>query len=294
VRDARAHGWSAGGSAALLNKSSGAGHFIYLNLSVQDYPTLREGPMPDDFLFHGMSGPEYVKKFGMPTGGEALRLVIGDILGDSLPVNPLHVWSANGTPLRGMKREQFNLGKDAALFAVLPLGRTDDAGTTVTGQSITEPTPIWVGLDEPRHWFDVRSGAYLGWGASIQVTADPVRPLLLTALPYRTERIYIKIGRTDPRGSYTVHAALRASSEPVLHVFHVEITDPLGKVLRHYTQNVVAEGGQWNSDIVLGVNEAAGRYHIVIRDVATGATGTGDLLKDFAEYSALVEPKQKD
>jgi hypothetical protein len=294
VRGGRAHAWSAGGTAALLNKSAGVGRFIYLNLSLQNYPLMREGPMADDFLFHGISGPDYVKKWGTPTGGEALRLVIGDILADSLPANPLHVWSLDGTPLRGIKRSQYFLGKDSDVFVVLPIGQIDQTHAAITGESITEPTPIWVGLDRPRHWFDVRTGSYLGWGASVKVTADPARPLILSALPYQTDRINLKVGRTDPRGLFKVHATLMASLEPVVHVFHIEVTDPDGKVLRHYTQNVVAEGGKWNTEFALGVNEPAGRYHLIVRDVATGATGIGDLLKDFSDYAEVVKGKEKE
>jgi hypothetical protein len=293
VRGGRAHAWSANGAAALLNKSAGVGRFIYLNLSVQNYPTLREAPMGDDFIFHGMSGADYVKKYGLPTGGEALRLVIGDVLSDIVLANPLHVWSAEGTPLRGFRRAEYFLGRDADVFAIIPLGRTDDGLTTISGQSITEPTPIWVGLDHARHWYDVRTGGYLGWGRSVKVTADPVHPLLLSALPYMTDHINLKIGRTDPRGTFKVQAALSSSLQPVVHVFHLDITDPAGKVLQHYTQNVVAEGGKWNGEIILGVNEPTGHYRLVVRDVATGATGIGDLAKDFADYAELINVAPK-
>ena len=95
---------------------------MYLNLAMQDYPQLREQKSAGDFRFQGMSAEEYAKTYGQPTGGEALRLVIGDILSEVLPENPLRVRALDGTPLRAVKRVRFSLGKDAWLFSLLPTG----------------------------------------------------------------------------------------------------------------------------------------------------------------------------
>jgi len=281
--EAKCHGGSKAGAAALLSAVSRRGRFVYLNLSLQDYPSLRAQRTPAEFTFHGFTGDEYAKAYGAPSGGEALRLVIGDILGEVLPDNPLRVCVADGTPLRGVRRVAFGLGRDAWLFGVT-------AGTAAAGSAEgKKPAEAWAGMDTSHHWYDLRSGTYLGAHTLVKVALERNRATLLAALPYRVQRLGLKVRRTDARGTFKLTAVVVADSGDVgRHVFHIEVLDPSSQPLPHYTRNVVAEKGRWNAELPLALNEPAGMYQLSIRDVLTGQTATGNLQKDISEYTSLT------
>ncbi|MCY3021117.1 MAG: hypothetical protein NTW87_19050 [Planctomycetota bacterium] len=285
----RSHGASRAGAAALLSKARGKGRFVYLNLSMQDYAQRRADKDAGDFQYRGMSPEEYTKTYGRPTGGEALRLVISDMLGEVLPENPLRLRAVDGTPMRGIRRARFGLGQGCQFFGLLPVGTQEGPGEPAGGLSITAKTDAWVGLEQEQHWYDVREGTYLGAAKMVRVALEPHRATLLAALPYKVERLSIKVRRSDPRGAFKVNVGVVADADEVgLHVFHVEIRDPAGKPIPCYARNIIAERGRWNSQVLLGLNEPAGMYGLVVRDVVTGKTVEGDLRKDAAEYTTLV------
>ena len=293
--EARGHAVSRGGTGALFTAAANRGRFVYLNLAMQDYPQLRARRSAGDFRFQGMSAEEYAKTYGPPTGGEALRLVVSDILSEALPESPLRVRAPDGTPPRGIKRVRFNLGKDAWLFSLLPTGPTGLATelriSEAPSQDERKLEEVWVGLEKQSYWYDVRAGLGLGSAAMVKTALDPNRPALLAALPYHAGKLKLKVRRTNPRGVFKVEAGLEiASGEPVTHVFHVEMTGPDGQLLPHYTRNVIAGSGRWATEFALALNEPEGTYQLTVRDALTGNSATGSLLKDSAEYTSFSTP----
>jgi hypothetical protein len=268
---------------------------VYLNLAMQDYPRLRARRSAGDFRFQGMSAEEYAKTYGQPTGGEALRLVVGDILSEALPDSLPRVRSPDGTPVRAIKRARFSLGKDAWLFSLLPTGPTGLDTELGIGGTPDKAQPkleeVWVGLEKKSYWYDVRAGKSLGFAAQIKTALDPNRPALLAALPYSAEKLRLKVRRTDSRGFFKIEAGLVVDSgEPGTHVFHLEVSGPDGQLLPHYTRNVTAEKGRWAAEIALALNEPTGTYQLTVRDALTGNAATGSLLKDIAEYTSFSTP----
>jgi hypothetical protein len=287
---ARWHAASEGGAPALLVKSSGAGRFVYLNLALQDYPALCEKTSNVDFQFLGMSPEQYAEKYGAPRGGEALRLVLGDLLGEAAAENPLKVRYDDGSSVRGIRRARFALGRGAYLFGLLPRGsvETADGADQVKGMHLAPIPDVSVAWNTSRHWYDPATGTYLGEGSAVKTSLDPCRATLLAALPYRVEKIGLKIRRIDSSGGFKFSASLVASSgELASHVFHLEIYGPDGNRLSHYAANALAENGAWNGEIHLGLNESPGYYRLLLRDCVTGVSAEGQLVKDSAGYSGL-------
>jgi len=54
------------------------------------------------------------------------------------------------------------------------------------------------------------------------------------------------------------------------HVLHVELRDPSGRTVSHYSQNVLAPAGLTALRIPLAVNEATGAWSVRVCDVLTG------------------------
>jgi hypothetical protein len=277
----RSHGASDGGAAALLTRAHGRGLFVYLNLSLQDYAQRRLTKDAGGFAFQGMSAEEYAKAYGQPTGGEALRLVIGDMLNEALPGSELQVRTLAGTPVRGVRRVSFDLGKERRLFGLMR--SAGDGGGALDA---------WVGLEGRWHWYNARDGVYLGCEQSLKVALEPHRATVLAALPYAVERIAAKVRRSDPRGAFKIALAVVTKPEDCgTHVLRLEVRDPSGKTMPQYTRNEVADGGRWNGEIVFGLNEPVGAYRLLVRDVLTGKTVEAALEKLAAEYASVTGAK---
>jgi hypothetical protein len=220
----------------------------------------------------------YARVHGQPAGGEALRVILSDLLADALPENTLRVSSADGSPARRVNRWRFDLCPGAQLVALLP-----DAEAPPPADGLS------VALGGVRHWYDLRSGAYLGEGETARASLPDSGPLLLAALSYRVERLQLRLHRTDPRGAYKISASLLTGGEsPGSHVFHLSVFDPAGARMAHYEQNIRAWQGAWNGELILGLNEPEGIYRLVLRDVLSGKTTEGDLLKEGSFYTGIA------
>lgn len=58
--------------------------------------------------------------------------------------------------------------------------------------------------------------------------------------------------------------------EPVTHVFHVELSDPQGRVRGELSRNTVAPQGRFQERFFVGYNENPQGWSITVRDVASG------------------------
>ncbi|MCW8131305.1 MAG: beta-galactosidase [Planctomycetota bacterium] len=284
------------GTAALLVRPAGLGRFVYLNLAMQSYAALRE-QAGADFALTGCSNAEYERAYGAPTGGESLRVLIGDMLGESLARARVQVRSPEGQPLRGIDRLCWSHGA-ASLIALLPPANEPAEVSLGHGALLPAnrapyaPREARVVLAERRHWYDLRAGTYLGLGNACPVELTPDRASVLAALPYKVEALHTKVRRTHPLGVFHVWASLETGrgedgGEPGTHVLRLEVYDPQGRHLPHYGQNLTAERGVWEGTLALGLNEPAGTYRALIRDVLSGKSEEAHLLKDGVAYEAL-------
>lgn len=294
------YGRSPSGGQAVLSVSGGMGRFMYLNLAMQDYPKLRRRASAQ-FDLHGMGAARYAETFGRPTGGEALRVVVGDMLSEALGEPDITVRALNGTTLRGIKRAAWEYG-EAVLVGLLPSRNAAPFG-------LEEGRPKWpksvrLVYKKRLHWYDTRRGTYLGLGTSCIAPLETERATVLAGLPYAMREIESRVRRKDPRGSFKIKLSLDTSrdgaegeGERPPHVLHVEVFDEGGRYLPHYTRNVVTDkDGEWEGIFDLAFNEPAGVYTWLVRDVLSGVrirlplTKGRQLLPDL--FSAPVAASQ--
>ncbi len=197
------HAATSTGAKAMFSKASGSGHYFYLNICLQDYVRLRAERTAPGFKYNGMTEQAYAEKFGPPTGGEALRLVVSDILDEFVGENPLSVRWESGALARNLKRVQFDLGAGAAFFAILPLAEAagDELKPDLKGAPIAETATATVSDGGVSHfWYDIRHGEFLGHGRNrkSENRTQPPGPARRVALRRREGRAENPPPRSGP------------------------------------------------------------------------------------------------
>jgi hypothetical protein len=110
------------------------------------------------------------------------------------------------------------------------------------------------------------AGAYdllRGGLAKPEVEATPDRPALFLERPTRIAKLTL--------ASNLELALVDEAGAPVdLSVVRIEVFDPAGKLVRHYSGNVTIRDGRAAYAVPFAVNDAAGAWHVRARDVASG------------------------
>ena len=283
---------TAGGAKAIFSRlSRAAGRFFYLNLCMQDYDLLRAEKTAPGFKFNGMAEQEYTDKYGAPTGGEALRLAVADILDEMIGENPLRVkWSA-GAQARGLKRQRFDIGNGAAFYAIMPLADAggDDTKPEVKGAPLAETAAVEVNDGTAHSWYDMRHGEFLGTADVAKIKLEPNRPALMAALPYTVEKIALE---SPPHGSAARvqnHVRTRRRRRnPEHHIFHIDVMDPAGNPLPYFAAEHFLRQGNLHAFDCAG-NQRSPR-HLPLQNPRRAERKNGrigDLVKEGVEYGGL-------
>jgi Beta-galactosidase len=101
--------------------------------------------------------------------------------------------------------------------------------------------------------------------AGAEIKAGPDKPVLLLERKSRIAKVAI-----DKNLRITV---LDDSGQPVdLSVARVEVFDPSGNLVRHYSSNVTVRNGKAQMEIAFALNDSRGAWHVRARDVISGLT----------------------
>lgn len=114
---------------------------------------------------------------------------------------------------------------------------------------------------------DVRRAKALGRTKSIAVTLDPYEPEILAIAAEPLPSFRLSAPARAARGGTARLAILYDRPGPEARpVLHIEVTDPSGKVARHYSGNV---RNGWKT-IPFAYNDAPGRWTVRARDILSG------------------------
>ena len=291
-------------TSAMVSRTGGLGRLIYLNLALQDYPRLRQ-QTSQDFAMAGLNREEYERDFGRPTGGEALRVLVGDVLAEALGEPVFSVRTPEGQPVRGVERRHWKDGA-ANLIALLPparelaqVGGDPEDFIYRPGDHVSAPEQsACVHARRKVHWYDVTEGNYLNLGFTCATKLNPHRATLLAALPYKVLSLRGKARRIDSRGVFrfelelqTSRAGLAEDGPLARHVVRMELFDPQGRHLPHYDKLLDSARGRWEDTLALAFNEPVGNYRAFFRETLTGASSEMHLFKDSAGYEACLPPQ---
>jgi hypothetical protein len=192
-------------------------------------------------------------------------------------VRPEFALSAqDGLPLVGVETHTFENGGVRVIgLHTNPQLRVDELGPPEFQKNdrFAATRQLTLTLPAPMEVYDVRAGKHLGRLASLPLKLDPYEPTLYAVSSGVIPKLEVASVARAKRGD-TVEVGLRFAgwSPAAKHVVHVEVTDATGKVLPHYSGNVLVEGGSAVKVLPLALNDAPGAWLVRGRDALTGAT----------------------
>lgn len=140
-----------------------------------------------------------------------------------------------------------------------------------------EPQSLAIAMDTPAFVYDVRAGRSVAeapvdrWDAVI----SRGNPQLFALMPYAVSGLAVTVAPECALGdTLDVAAAVAADgAQPQFHVVRVDVFAPGSeRPHRQYSQNLACADGQGKGTIPFALNDPAGAWRLVFRDVATGTS----------------------
>jgi len=131
------------------------------------------------------------------------------------------------------------------------------------------PETVIVQLPRSGHLYEIKSGKYLGQGDRARVNLPAAGSALIAILPYKIEGIAATASSARRGELVSLSANIKASGKLGRHIFHIEVTDPKGNLVRYYTRNVVAPNGRWEGTLPTALNAPTGTWRVKIREVVS-------------------------
>jgi hypothetical protein len=144
----------------------------------------------------------------------------------------------------------------------------------VDNSALEMPVEATVHLPEGFHVCDVRGAKALGQVSTLRATIDPWTPLVFMLSPTPISGLQLRAPSTLPHGRKAEIEA-QIEDQPVVvqpRVVRLEVFDPAGKLVEHYSGNVHFEGELGKLEIPFAWNDAPGVWRIRARDIASGAS----------------------
>ena len=127
-------------------------------------------------------------------------------------------------------------------------------------------------LEQPAHIYDARRGKYLAHGTKFRTPLRCGGAAPVAVLPYRVAGFELRA--SPARAGIQVKAVVKGATENPYHVLHVEVLGPDGKLRPHYTDNITHTSRETSFTVPLALNDAAGEWTVVARDVLSGKVGS--------------------
>lgn len=154
----------------------------------------------------------------------------------------------------------------------------------VKDDDVTDHAPVNAKIQFPanRHVYDLRRKRYVGRTQSVDVQIVPGVPELYALLPYQARGLEITAASSSCSAGKPINLDLRLSTtDPGTstgrHVIHLEITDPTGKTVPHYAQNIKLADGTAKAAMTFAFNDQPGAWTFTATDVSSSQTAQAKL-----------------
>lgn len=186
------------------------------------------------------------------------------------------VTETSGEPAVGVELHSFRNG-GASIVGLLsnPQLFIEDLGPpeVISNRRFEKPRTVLLTFPGDFYVYDIRAAKAMGKGKQFAVQLDPYEPVIysVSPLPFPTLALSAPAGlRRGQDGQLGLR--LSGDTPAAIHVFHVDVLDPTGKVAAYYSGNVLALDGRAYRPLPLAFNDRAGTWSIRVRDLLTGQT----------------------
>ena len=212
--------------------------------------------------------------------GEVHQLM-GRLLKESGVQPAFTVTDETGRPPVGVETHIFRNG-GVTLLALLsnPQLRVDELGPPEfkSNGRFEKPRTLRVSLPAESYVYEVRAAKALGPRRELSVPLDPYEPAMfaISALPLPALRVSTP-ARLARGQSGRIAVSFRAASPAATHVLHVDIIDPAGKIVSHYSGNLLAPNGRAVKLLPLAYSDVPGKWEIRVKDLLSGQAQAASL-----------------
>lgn len=219
-----------------------------LNRAINGYSALRMTPGREAEL------RDFVGSYIAKAGIEPAIRVISTRTNAPLSAAEVHVFDAGGgVRLVGVTRS-------------IQLNQEGTGGTeTIDNTAFEKTESVKIVLGRPVHVYDQRAGKYLGRMESHAMDLDPWSPPIFVLTE---EKLPAIAARVEPGEKAVV--TVTSEQPAIARAVRVEVRSPEGKLLRHYSGNILVKGGKAQWQVPFALNDAAGEYKVTCKDVLTG------------------------
>ena len=243
------------GTPAVIIKNHGLGKSIYLNIDITDYHRWR---LKDD------EGNNFKKLFTTLFK-----------IADATPYTP---FTATVNDKDSSKLEMFN--RNSGNMELIAVHRNYQTRVSELGppeyqdmSMLQNEFDIEIDLGKKRAAYDLRNGKYLGVTDKVSMSMPVWEPVIITTFDSEIKSLVITAPDNAHKGDIVSMSITLDTDTPAdNHVFRCAVTDPDGKEIRYYTQNVTAPYGKAKYSFPLAKDTKAGCYVIKVKDIATGIT----------------------
>jgi hypothetical protein len=205
--------------------------------------------------------PNTLAQSGAPPDREAVAM-LRELLAARGVVPGVLLIAGDGAPVSEVARYVFADG-DVTL-----VGLQRDGASAATGEAV-------LSLRRPSYVYDLRSRQTLGRLDHLRLSLDAVAPTVLAVAPRPLPAPTIAGPSSLHLGALgEFRLALAEGADAALHVFRVDVIDPAGNVVAHYSGNLVAPGGDAVHILPLALDDPPGTWQIHVTDVLSGQSVT--------------------
>jgi len=181
------------------------------------------------------------------------------------PPFPAH--RGDGRPLTDVETHSFRNGE----LTILALQRD-----YLSGSDFVDRKTVIVQLPRRFSAYDLKARQPLGTTDRLEIELDPVEPVLLSLsdAPIAPPTI---VGPRRASLGETVEFTIKSNSAATQDVLHLEVVDPDGTTVGHYSGNLIASGGTAVHALPLGLNDKTGLWRLRVTDLPGGGTTTAEL-----------------
>jgi hypothetical protein len=200
-------------------------------------------------------------------GGRKGSRAFSDILEAAGVRRPFPLVRPDGVPARDIETYIFENGE----VTVVALLRDFDPSVDVSSREAVIMT-----LPRPLNAYDVRTGRSLANSDRLAVELDPVEPVVLALSESPLAPVSIS-GPSSVRLGGNTEFQIRSDAPAAVDVVHLDVIDPTGKIVAHYSDNLLVPPGGVSKLLPLAFNDQPGIWSIRVRDLLGGGSKVVEL-----------------